>query len=349
MTTPPQNNPTPADPAVPRPRHLLRWTARFATFLVGLAIVLGAADRYVGRKFAQRHGNGTIDPVIWQTIEERSRRSDPAVTAIILGDSVSAQLFYPGRETNRSVEYLTTNQAIGVPGQLHLLRRAAARLPNLREVYLLFTPRSWSNNLDGPLSHDYYAAFFHEGTDIAGVFRVKGDVGLAASQLGRWLLPNLLAANAASDLHLRQGGPTQKTPGVADDPRDLVAGSPPVAPPTEKLVDWLSALCRAALKTPAYPPLRPIPPGTVPPIRVSPLSADFLAQMRQFCKAHGLTLHVLPCPSTDARPFAESPTPYDAPLWYMPAGDYHDAIHLLPQYVDAARREAIRRYHMPAD
>jgi hypothetical protein len=33
----------------------------------------------------------------------------------------------------------------------------------------------------------------------------------------------------------------------------------------------------------------------------------------------------------------------------MPAGDYHDAIHLQPQYVEAARREAIRRYHMPAD
>ena len=79
---------------------------------------------------------------------------------LIIGDSTANQ-FFNNREDNDSIYYLACNQAIGVCGHFFLLNNyiKAGNLPE--EVYMVYNPLSFANNLDQTFTYHYFLKPFY--------------------------------------------------------------------------------------------------------------------------------------------------------------------------------------------
>jgi hypothetical protein len=326
----------------------LRAARISAAFCAGLVVVLFAVDFLLGRHFARHHGRGDIiGDDVYEVVHVRALRHDDRITTLFLGDSVARQFYYPTHEPPQSpLRYLTSNQAIGVAGQYYLLRDALVAAPHTKRVFLLYTPRSFGNNLDPPLAYDYFCQFFHRPDEIAQVFVVKRDAQLTAVQIGRWMLPNLIAMNRLSDLRLRSPE-GEWFSAASNDATNNNAASQTTGAGGESVLDAAAAVTRWIWP----PPFNVTPPTSQKdrkPIPMSAVSAYFLTQIRLLCESKGIELRVIPCPCTDARRFIEQPTPFDAPIWYLPADEFRDAIHLKPEFIEARRGEFVTRYGLDA-
>lgn len=319
------------------PKRFVRAAAVSIVFLAGLLVLLLAIDHRIGRGIQRRHGEGVIGLDVYEVVNDRAKRPDDRVTTIYLGDSVARQLFRCGREPSAHLRYLTTNQAISVAGQYYLLRDALRTFTNVRRVRLVYTPMSWQNDLRGPLARDYFCAFFHQLDQVREVFSVKGDLELSAAHAGRWLLPNLMAANSTSNLHLQPAGAEWIAPPPAESTPQSSGGDEPLLRASSYLVQQFTLPSPTDVER---------APGAVP---VSGVSRYFLDRIRDLCRQRGVELRVLPSPCLGSRTFASSPTPYGAPIWYLPLEDFRDAIHVKPQRLDAVRREFISRYELAGD
>ena len=84
---------------------------------------------------------------------------------IILGDSVAHQIFKSSMGIKDSFYDLTTNQAVSLAGQYILIKNAIDNNTSIKEVYLIYHPRSFSNDLDQIWTFDYFVKPFYNFKD----------------------------------------------------------------------------------------------------------------------------------------------------------------------------------------
>jgi hypothetical protein len=107
-------------------------------------------DRY------QRSGAGSETYYSIHKSKERNGSSP----IVLLGDSVARELF--NNKTNDNPIYsLACNQAIGMVGHYILLRNYLRAGNHVDAVYLLFSPFSFSNNLDQVYTYHYFLKPFY--------------------------------------------------------------------------------------------------------------------------------------------------------------------------------------------
>lgn len=300
-------------------------------FTLGLIIVLAATDRFLGWRTAHLHGKTTLSPEIYQAIEKANRPSN-SVHFIYLGDSVAHQLFVPGSETRADELFLTSNQAGSLAAQYYILADAVRSFPNLRAAYLFYTPRSFENDLGPHFANDYFCGFFHTPAEMREVYGVKHDVHLLLVQIGRLLLPNILANNSLNRPMVWEGDPSNPTAAPKSSNSD-----------PEPLVALLDRMCGRVVDDPP-PPLSP----NRQPVFLSRVSRYYLAAMHTLCDNHRIALHVLPCPCSDRFRYEDSEHVYDGPILYRPAAQFGDGIHVRESFRDPARRELEKAYHVPS-
>jgi hypothetical protein len=299
-------------------------------FTIGLALVLAVTERFLGWRMAALHGNPGVSPEIYQAIEQASTPSR-AVRTVYLGDSVARQLFPSGSETRKDQRFLTCNQACSLAGQYYILQDAVKSFPNLREVYLLYFPGSFENNLGPPLGNDYFCGFFHSPAQMRDIFRVKHDIRMLLVQIGRLILPNVLATNSIN----------QSMAWAIDELRSPTASGAGGSDP-EPLMTLLSRFW------PTDPPqvLPPLTPeGRL--VFLSRISRAYLPKMRQLCSSRGIAFHVLPCPCSDAQTFLDLQHVHDAPIFYRPASQFGDGIHVREEFRLGLREQVESTYHLP--
>ena len=84
-------------------------------------------------------------------------------STVLLGDSVSRQLFNIRNQENSQYYHLNSNQAIGVIGNYILLNNYLANNPQTKKVYLIMRPTSFNNNLNQKWTYTYFILpFFKE-------------------------------------------------------------------------------------------------------------------------------------------------------------------------------------------
>lgn len=77
-------------------------------------------------------------------------------STVLLGDSVSRQLFNVRNQKNSQYYHLNSNQAIGVIGNYILLNNYLMNNPQTRKVYLIMRPTSFNNNLNQKWTYTYF-------------------------------------------------------------------------------------------------------------------------------------------------------------------------------------------------
>ena len=133
-------------------------------------------------------------------------------------------------------------------------------------------------------THDYLCGHFHTAGQVIEVFRAKREIGLTFAHLGRWLWPNVMAANSLS----RPAFALQ--PEARDTPK---AGASPAPPDPDRLLTLLSdlmalgGLCNAGLHANRRDNRRSF-------CRRFP--RYYLAKLRRDCADRGIRLHACWCP-----------------------------------------------------
>jgi hypothetical protein len=183
-----------------------RFVKISAVFCLGLVILTVALDRILGWRIRRADGEPLIGREVY-VAQKIAAKHDDATRELYLGDSVAKQVFPPGEEPGHdpTIKYVTTNQAISMAGQYYLLSDTLATHPNVKRVYLFYTPSAWGNDLDQAYTHDYFCGYFHKPSQVREAFAVKKDWDLLGAHIGRMLLPNILATN--SSMSLKAGGP----------------------------------------------------------------------------------------------------------------------------------------------
>ena len=302
-----------------------------AMFLTGLVVTLFICDRVLGL-YLRQHAtkDGILRPVTTASVP------DDKVRYIFLGDSVARQLFPPGSENAEQIRFLTTNQALSVAGQCYLMEDAMRSCPNVSDVYLLYIPGCFSNNLPPPLSREYLCGYFHSAPQVAEIFRVKHDVSLSAAHVGRMLLPNLMLENSFRN---HAAAPPQSQALVESGGRFAVT-QPDIT--GEPLLALLQRWWSPSPSSPATPA------GTYGP-QLSPVSEYFLAKMRADCASRNVKLHVLPCPLSTAEVYEDSQHIFEMPPMRVDPKLLVDAVHFQRKYVAEYRRKVIEYYYLPID
>ena len=313
-----------------------RFLAVAIPFCLGLAVTVFALEALLGWRAQRSSGKRLIGRDVREAIDA-ARRPGEGVRTLYLGDSVARQLFRPGTEPRSDVRYATSNFAVALAGQHYLLEDALKACPNAREVHLVLVIGVWGNDLDSVFTDDYFCGYFHNAAQVAEVFRLKRDWRLSAAHASRWLLPNLLANNAA---RRPQGSHAVPAQGHVVEGWLSPAGGEPILTVLGRLI-------------PPPPPVESAPP---PPqadsalaIQPSRVSRYYLARMRTLCAERGVRLRVIPGPCPDTYRFADTLGLYDGEIFYVDHRKFADGIHIRPEHLDAVRRELVSHYRLEVE
>lgn len=133
-------------------RFLVRVTVFFACFFL-LTYVMYYLDIYT-----YLLPNKTIYEVIRQSKEKNDK-----VKTLIIGDSVGKQLFNSAyNDDSDTIKSLASNQAIDIIGQYLILKNYLDINPQVKKVYLVYNPFSFSNNLDHKFTFNYFLKPFYK-------------------------------------------------------------------------------------------------------------------------------------------------------------------------------------------
>ncbi len=212
-----------------------RFLFRAILFIALLLCITIALELSLARANRKTHGQFRVGEDVYQVLEA-AELPHPRVTTLYLGDSVARQLFKMHTEPSPSLLYLPSNQAITLAGQYCLLQKVIAHAPNLRQVYLFYTPRSWANNLDQIFTHDYFCGYFHSPALVWEIWNLQHDPQLTEAHLGRMLLPNIMAENS----YLNR---SQSNYGVPIVPVTSEPEKHPLSKPSKYFIDKMKALC----------------------------------------------------------------------------------------------------------
>lgn len=283
---------------ISRRNHLKRFGKTAGVFVTVLVLLALCLDRVVGAYIDRQDGRRLIGREVYQ-LKKSLQGTDPAVRAIFLGDSVARQLFPPGTERTRETRHLTSNQAISLAGHYYILEDALRAYPNLQDVTVLYTTRSWRNNLDQVYTSDYFCGYFTEPRQIWETFVVTHDVPLLATHLVRAAFPNITAFNSWMSLSRGKTGTTRNENDTHD--------------PTSSQFDHS--------------------------LVVSPVSAHFAQRMKALCAEKGVTLRFHACPVSDEFHAQDDSKVYDSPIPKVAAAYFGpDKRHLKPEAVAVVRQ-----------
>jgi hypothetical protein len=211
-----------------------RFLIRAILFLSLLITLLVAMELSIARANHKTHGQFRIGAEVYRAIET-AQTPHPELTTLYLGDSVAHQLFPVHTEPSPKLLYLSTNQAISVAGQYCLLQKVIETSPHLRHVYLFYTPRSWSNDLDQIFTHDYFCGYFHSPALVWEIWQLKHDTQLTESHFARLILPNIMAENS----YLNRSQSNYNVPLVKVDSAD----AHPFSQTSRRFLSKMKALC----------------------------------------------------------------------------------------------------------
>lgn len=214
-------------------RVFLRRALLFITLLLCITVAL---ELSLARANHKTHGQFRVGEDVYQVLEA-AELPHPQVTTLYLGDSVARQLFKMHTEPSPKLLYLPSNQAISLAGQYCILENVIERTPNLRHVCLLYTPRSWANNLDQIFTHDYFCGYFHSPALVWEIWTLQRDMQLTEAHVGRMLLPNIMAENS----YLNR---SQSNYGVPIVPVTSEPEKHPLSKPSKYFVNRIKDLCR---------------------------------------------------------------------------------------------------------
>lgn len=213
---------------------LKRFLLRTILFLAILVCLATALELSIARANRKTNGQFRIGAEVYRAIET-AETPHPETTTLYLGDSVAHQLFPVHTEPSPTLLYLATNQAISVAGQYCLLQMVIDHAPHLRHVYLFYTPRSWSNDLDQIFTHDYFCGYFHTPALVWEIWRLKHDTQLTQAHFARLILPNIMAENS----YLNRSQSNYNVPLVKVDSAD----AHPFSETSQHFLDKMKTLC----------------------------------------------------------------------------------------------------------
>ena len=319
--------------AAAAPRVELRkflWVS--ATFSLGLLLTVFAVDGLLGLHNARHRGGKIIGREVYEAIQA-ARRPGEKVKTLYLGDSVARQMFRPGTEPRDDVRYATSNYAISLAGQYYLLEEALRRCPDTREVNLILLVGVWGHDLGPPFTDDYFCGHFHGTSQVAEVWRLKKDLRLSTVHASRWLLPNLLAVNAAR----RPQGPVEPLSPQAKPVEGWL--TPAEGEPLLRVLGWF--VDRANHPDPMKHEVTLDGAVVVP---LSETSRYYLAKMRALCREKGVRLRVLPGPNADVGRYHDNKGIYDGRFIYIDPAKLGDGTHMKPQFLDEVRAKVIETH-----
>ena len=116
----------------------------------GRPLYLLHKDRY------KHHGAGSE---VYYSISKSKQKNKSSAT-VLLGDSVARQLF-SNKTYDDPIYSLACNQAVGMVGHFILLDNYLKAGNHVDTVYLLFSPFSFSNNLDQVYTYHYFLKPFY--------------------------------------------------------------------------------------------------------------------------------------------------------------------------------------------
>lgn len=95
---------------------------------------------------------------IYSALNKSQLKSNKKI--LLLGDSVGKQLF---PDDNENYNSLTTNQALGIPGNYFLLKNYLKAGNRIEKLVIIYNPHSFKNNLNNKLTYHYFLKpFFSE-------------------------------------------------------------------------------------------------------------------------------------------------------------------------------------------
>lgn len=107
-----------------------------------------------------KYENNVEGSEIYLSIRKSKEKSNKKI--LVIGDSVGYQLFEDSKESNDSINSLACNQAIGVIGQFFLLNNYLKAGNKPQEVYMIYTPFSFTNNLNQVYTFHYFLKPFYK-------------------------------------------------------------------------------------------------------------------------------------------------------------------------------------------
>ncbi len=174
--------------------HVTTWTA--TRFILTLVLLVATVDRGLRARIDGAGGRNLIGSEVYTALTH-ARTPDTSVTQLIIGDSVARQFFPTGREPSRQVRFLTTNAAITMAGFYYLAEDAFRACPRARDIVVICRPETLRGTLDAASAVTYFSGFFHTPAQMAEVWWLQHNPAITLPQVARWLMPGLLATNAA--------------------------------------------------------------------------------------------------------------------------------------------------------
>jgi hypothetical protein len=315
--------------------------ARGVAYVLWLLATLALVEFVVWRNVEKQKGVGLLGQPklveigagdVGESLENADSPGEQVET-IVLGDSVARQIFRAGAEPSVRRRYVTSNYAVGMPGQCYMLQAALGRCQHVRDVYLLCYPGTPMNDLRSPLTRDYLNGFFHSPVQVAEVWCVQKDVGLSASHVGRMLWPGMMAVNSA----MQVAGPARFR--EATGPHFIAAGAfrqPPSE--NEPLLEFASDLIGRP------PPHVDVVADGATVVAPSRASAHFIRRMRELCEIRGVRFHLLALPVAAGKRFTDPNHVFDADFESLPDEQFADGTHFEPERVEAVRRAFVHRH-----
>jgi hypothetical protein len=134
-----------------------RLVFKFIIFILPVIIVVYAEHFYLLK--SDKYKNRVEGSEIYRSILKSKRKG--RTKKVLIGDSVAEQLF-SNIKYNDTINSLACNQAIGMAGHFILLSNYLNAGNQVDTVYMIFTPFSFSNNLDQIYTYHYFLKPFYK-------------------------------------------------------------------------------------------------------------------------------------------------------------------------------------------
>ncbi len=139
---------------------MIRFIAKFCLFLLGVFFAANVMSAVIlsSTWLTSALGINRIGGEVYEALRKSNINFDSAT--IILGDSVAHQLFSVVGDVDAQMNNLTSNQAISLAGQYIIAHNALKNGPNVKDVFLIYHPSTFSNNLNQPFTFNYFVKPF---------------------------------------------------------------------------------------------------------------------------------------------------------------------------------------------
>lgn len=101
---------------------------------------------------------------VYKAIEKSKKKKKKK--KILIGDSIANQMFFVDSTEKENFSYIATNQAISMAGQFILINNLIESGNKIDTLWIIFSPFSFSNNLDQKFTYHYFIKPFYTDQNI---------------------------------------------------------------------------------------------------------------------------------------------------------------------------------------